>query len=237
MNMFLARVESDARVWLEGEEARHCFKVFRHQPGDEVLATDGMGHAYRASILSASADKVALHILETLPGYGEPPVHIHLAFSPLRLTDRQEWLIEKAVELGVSQITPVYWQHTDKYRATVKVPRLENIIRAATKQSMRSRIPVLHPNCDGGYFLEQINTAEATCLLAQADQPLPIMQAGWKPEKPIILAIGPEGDFTQEEIARALEKGWQGVHLGNLRLRAETAAVFSMSALKLKAGF
>ncbi len=237
MNMFLTRVESPQRAWLEGEEARHCFKVFRHQPGDEVLATDGQGQAYRASILSASADKVALQILETLPGYGEPPVHIHLAFSPLRLADRQEWLVEKAVELGASQLTPIYWQHTDKYKATVKVPRLENIIRAATKQSMRSRIPALNPAVAADVFLQQINPAAATCLLAQADQPLPIMQAGWKPEKPIILAIGPEGDFSQAEIDLALAKGWQGVHLGQLRLRAETAAVFAMSALKLGAGY
>ncbi|MDP5169735.1 MAG: 16S rRNA (uracil(1498)-N(3))-methyltransferase [Bacteroidia bacterium] len=239
MNIFLAKILDPSRALLHEEEARHCIKVLRHQIGDTIRIIDGAGNAYSARIMQESKLGVELQILEAFPGYGEPGVHIRLVFSPLRLKDRLEWMIEKGVELGVSSFQPVHCARTDKYKSTIKQERLETIILAATKQCLRSRVPVLEPQLSWKQLLAAKIPQLETALIAQVDAPAGIMgyQAELESASQINLAIGPEGDFTEEEMRQAVAQGWVEVNLGHQRLRSETAGLYGLSVLKMIKGF
>ncbi|MEL7534622.1 MAG: RsmE family RNA methyltransferase, partial [Bacteroidota bacterium] len=145
MQIFLLERVNSQTGWLGATETKHCIKVLRHQNGDQIMCIDGQGTAYQAKIKQSSKEETELHILEAIPQWGEHDINIRLAVSPLRLKDRFEFLIEKAVELGVSEIFPISCKRTDKYQAKFKAARLQTQILAATKQTKRSQVATLHP--------------------------------------------------------------------------------------------
>ncbi len=239
MQLFLAHIPDPLQASLQAEEARHCVKVLRHQVGDEIMVMDGCGMAYRAEISAMEKMAVNLRLLEAFPEYGEAPVRMTLVFSPLRLKDRLEWLVEKAVELGVSRLIPVHCHHTDKYKSSIKKERLETLILTATKQCLRSRIPVLEDTMSWGRLMKSGLPEQGLAYLAQAEgeKALSSFAKDIQAATEMCLAIGPEGDFSSIEIEEAMAGGWQRVHLGTQRLRSETAAMFGLSVFKMIKGF
>lgn len=222
---------------LGATETRHCMKVLRHQIGDQIFCIDGQGTGYQTRILSYEQQQTKLEIQEVLPNWGEHDTHLRLIVSPLRLKDRFEWLIEKAVELGVTEIFPVQCRRTDKHKAKFKPTRLETLILTATKQCKRSRIPTLHPLQTLNDFLSEEQSGLSYLAFCEAENLLQSHAAAIRAAPTLNLLIGPEGDFTEAEVEWAESHGFQQISLGEARLRTETAGLYALSVVKMLKGW
>lgn len=233
MQVFWVNVGPDGQAWLDENETRHCQKVLRHQVGDEVHTIDGKGNYHLARILGYGQRQTQLQILETQVDWGEHGGEITLGVSPLRLKDRFEWLIEKAVELGVNAIVPLRCARTDPYKARFKPDRLHTLMIVALKQCKRSRLPQLHPLVDYRDWVATLSpTSPSFIAHCEAQAPFfPLLTDLPSPPR-LHLLIGPEGDFTPEEVQLAEQRGVHSVALGYNRLRTETAALHALSLIK-----
>lgn len=218
---------------LDEEETRHVVKVLRANIGDECALTDGKGHLYEGVI--HSLDKRTC-TLETKLARTDalPSRRVHLVVAPTKATDRFEWMLEKAMELGVESIWPVITERSERTRE--KPDRWMRILVAALKQSQQTRLPELQPLQPLSQAIEALNHMPgfiAHCLPAfhKTGKPHLIELAGSHAEAWV--AIGPEGDFTPEEIERALAAGAQEVGLGENRLRTETAGIAAVHSFHL----
>lgn len=234
MNLFFIHVDND-KAWLDGEEARHCVKVLRLGRGDAIAGTDGCGNFIEGMIRDLKKDYVEIEITSKKPNYGEKPQNIHLAVSLLHKPDRLEWLFEKSVELGVTSIHPFISKNTVK--TGFRKDRMEKILVSALKQSFRSKMPTLD---EPESFEDLLDSADSELkIICKMDAEIPIsgLSEKIKNAASVFLLIGPEGDFTPEEIERAISKGFIPVHLGANRLRTETAAIHCLSSVKFLMGY
>ena len=152
------------------------------------------------------------------------PYGLHLAISPTKLNDRFEWFLEKATEIGITQITPILCQHSE--RKIIKPLRYQKIILSAAKQSLKYHFPVLHPMCSFKGFLEKQEDAPHQKLITHCQGiEKKSLKSQINPKGNHIILVGPEGDFSSEEITLATSMGYTGVSLGENRLRTETAAI------------
>ncbi|MBK9453509.1 MAG: 16S rRNA (uracil(1498)-N(3))-methyltransferase [Bacteroidetes bacterium] len=215
---------------LSGEEAHHCIKVMRKKVGEDIVAIDGQGHMLVCRITALGKDSLEMRIVERHTGWGEKEQQIALLISPLHKPDRFEWLMEKSVELGVTDIYPYVGKHTVK--TGIRKDRMERIMIAALKQCMRSKLPTIH---ESESLKKTILAVKGDIkLIAHADlgKPLQTLGCNWEAAKSVVILIGPEGDFSQEELDDALSKGFLGVSLGKNRLRSETAAIHLLGLVK-----
>jgi len=214
-------------IQLQGEEARHCAKVLRMQMGEAIQVFDGMGNLHTATIQQISKQHVQAHITETQQT-PPAPYQIHLAIAPTKNISRLEWCIEKCCELGISSITPLLCQRSE--RKVIKPERLQKIILAATKQSQKTYLPKLHELVSVKKYLQQPFTgSQHICHCAYETNP-PLAKT-YQPSSDIHIMIGPEGDFHEEEVQAALASGFQSTGLGKERLRTETAGVYAISVI------
>ena len=231
--------ETDGKVCrLDRDEAAHCVKVLRHRAGDEVCVIDGHGTMYRCSILDDSPNSCCASVLEAVPGWGCHPYELEMAVCPTKNNDRFEWFVEKAVEVGVDRICPVIGDRSE--RKVYKTDRAGKIALSAAKQSLKSTIPAIDEPCSVKEFIRSHSGDTDTlrliayCFEDETHPRRSIVAAlrEWTGDK-IAVLIGPEGDFSKEEAALALENGFIPVHLGDSRLRTETAAVTAVEAVYL----
>ena len=234
MQLFLATPAAADTLVLQAEEAHHALHVLRHRVGDTLHCVDGAGTYFRARITAVRKDEATLEVLETPPEWGEPAQPVGLVVSLLKNRDRFEWLLEKAVELGVTHIWPVLCHRTE--RSAWKAERAHRILAAGLKQNLRSRLPHVPEPAPLAQVLQApllINTFQVRlfphCGGATRTVPEmgPVLAA-----QPAVFCIGPEGDFTPEEVALAQAGGFQELSLGHTRLRAETAALYCLAANK-----
>jgi 16S rRNA (uracil1498-N3)-methyltransferase len=212
---------------LPEEESKHACRVLRLSNGDSLEIINGRGDLLTATITDAHAKHCVVHIENVL--HEEPEsFSIHIGIAPTKNIDRLEWFVEKATEIGVHAITPVFGENSE--RRQLKPERLEKIIVAATKQSMRLHAPVLHPAQKVSDFLKS-NPGQ---YIAHCDSGKPRIELHTlRPQqKEITLLIGPEGDFSANEITLAQQNEYTAVSLGNTRLRTETAGVYAVTVLK-----
>lgn len=222
--------EFDSTITFPKEESRHIVKVLRKNAGDTLMVTNGNGFLFTTEITSASPQKCIAKV-NKVEKEAISPYHLHLLVAPTKMNDRYEWFLEKATEIGVQEITPVICGNSE--RKVIKPERFEKVIQSAMKQSLHYRKPILNEainfqdlinlNIEGKKFIAHCEEGKERIALRNR------IQAG---EKYRIL-IGPEGDFTSEEIDLATEKGWQPVSLGNSRLRTETAAIVACHTVAL----
>lgn len=209
---------------LPEEESGHCVQVLRRTVGDEILVTDGVGQLYHCVVTNPHRKhcEVRIESVETPEPLHEG--HIHIGIAPTKNIDRTEWSIEKCVEMGVDEITLLLCDHSE--RKTVNIDRLQKILVSAAKQSLKTRFPVLHP------------LTKMTDLQIEGDRFIAHCIEGYKASEnkgalkgqivrghSTTVLIGPEGDFSPEEVNWALANGYQPVSLGAARLRTETAAI------------
>lgn len=212
----------------EEEEGRHLSTVLRKKPGDLLHITDGKGFIYAAELTDAGKRQVLARILSSTAVAPARP-RLHLAIAPTKQMERFEWLLEKITEIGVDEITPLLCTRSE--RDQVRLDRLDKILVSAMKQSLRAWLPILHPLTRFQDLVKK--TGEAQKRLAWcADEPLPHLKTTLAPDADILVAIGPEGDFTPQEVQLALSNGFQGVGLGSARLRTETAGVLAVSVAR-----
>jgi 16S rRNA (uracil1498-N3)-methyltransferase len=224
--MHLFYQPDSTRHFLEDEEARHCAKVLRVRRGDEIEVTDGHGTLIRATVQEVGAKQVFFKIGETqqitLPEY-----RIHMAICPTRKSERNEWMVEKMTELGVHKIQFIVSEHT--HRETIgrvlNFERLHKIALSAMKQSQQYTLPELTIFSNLEDYLSQVRVPDRyIAYVAPENSPLHLLQQV-SSHRPVEILIGPEGDFSKDEIEASLARGFKPVSLGPNRLRTETAAV------------
>jgi 16S rRNA (uracil1498-N3)-methyltransferase len=215
-------------AFLEAEEARHCTQVLRMREGEELALVDGKGGFYQGVLSAIGKRECRVTITSDEQDFGKRPFRVHIAVAPTKNMSRWEWMLEKATEIGVDQVTPLLSKRSE--RAHVRHDRLEKIAVSAMKQCMQAYLPLISEPMD---FEELVTRA------AYPQQFIPHCLPGEKthlsqncePGKDVLILIGPEGDFTPEEIELALSHDFQPVSLGPTRLRTETAGLVALAAV------
>lgn len=220
-------IHTDSYV-LSEEESRHCTRVLRLQQGDTVYLVDGLGGLYTAIIQDANQKKCLLQIICKQQEYNKLPYVSHIAVAPTKNMDRLEWFVEKAVEIGISEITFLLCEHSE--RRQLRLDRLEKIAVSAMKQSQKGYLPLLHNLTPFRQFVQRCNP-EHTFIAHLEEDATKSIKDYYKPGKPHCILIGPEGDFSQQEIELAYKAGIRPVTLGSSRLRTETAALVACHTL------
>lgn len=211
---------------LDEEEARHALRVMRLDTGDTICVTDGRGNLYTCRIIEADRRRSLLTVQpESVDhGAGVLPYRLTMAVAPTKNIDRFEWFLEKATEVGVSEIIPLECARSE--RRTIKPERCQKVIAAAMKQSLKCLCPQLHPLTTVERVLEMPFAGRrfiAHCDPSAGERRF--LGSLLRPGEDAVVLIGPEGDFSPEEIASALARGFEPVTLGSQRLRTETAAI------------
>ena len=222
-------------IELPEEEAQHAVRVLRMGSGDEMMLMDGKGTFYRAIITEATKKRCLYRIEEALPQPRQWQPHLHLAVAPTKNMDRMEWLAEKATEIGFDELTFLKCRWSE--RTTIKTERIEKILVSAMKQSHKAWKPVLNEITDFNAFLKNVQKKNAKKYICHCHDDEfgenPHLKDGIERGKDTIILIGPEGDFSVEEVKAALSQGFQSVSLGKSRLRTETAALVAVHLMNL----
>jgi 16S rRNA (uracil1498-N3)-methyltransferase len=193
----------------------------RKKTGDILLVTNGLGFLFRTEITLASDSKCSVKIVSSERSE-QPEYQLHLAVAPTKMNDRYEWFLEKATEMGIAEITPLICDHSE--RKTVKTDRFEKIIQSAMKQSLQYYLPKLNEPIAFKDFMKI--KPDGQKLIAHCEETgRKLLKSVVKPKENATILIGPEGDFSPNEIKTAIENGYIPVTLGTTRLRTETAAV------------
>lgn len=215
---------------LPADESNHCVKVLRKKEGDEVYITDGKGHFYDAEIVAAHPKHCHIHITNTIAPAKGWNGYLQIAFAPTKNMDRVEWFAEKATEIGIDHLTPLLCRYSE--RKEIKLPRIEKILVSAMKQSQKALLPELDEMIRFADFVKQPFDGQkfiAHCY--PSDKKL--LKEAYTPDKNALILIGPEGDFSEEEVALAIKEGFIPISLGESRLRAETAALVACHTFQL----
>lgn len=216
-------------ILLSAEESKHCIRVLRHKAGDIIHVIDGKGNSFETEIIDDNPQKCAVKILSKKQIASSKKYHLHIAISPTKNADRIEWMLEKCTELGVSEFSFIICKRTEK--TGIKTERFKKIAESAVKQSMQALLPVIHEVQNFKDFISKNRNHEhkyiAHCLEKEKTKLKDVLL-----HDTALLLIGPEGDFTEDEINVALENGFIPLSLGNTRLRTETAGLFAAAAFK-----
>lgn len=227
MNIFYAKPYDHDMLIMDEQESRHCVKVLRTRIGDKVHAVDGSGGFYEAELIADNPKECRLSVLSRTEDYHPLPYDLHIGIAPTKSIDRFEWFLEKATEIGITSITPLLCERSE--RKVLRLDRLEKVIISAMKQSIKAYKPILNQPIALNSWLGQ-DDAEAS-LIAHCDEGTKDELWHMKLPGSIKLAIGPEGDFSRSEIDLAIENGFSAISLGTYRLRTETAGIIACSAV------
>jgi 16S rRNA (uracil1498-N3)-methyltransferase len=224
----LAALPPGQTVRLDAEESRHCVRVLRLRPGHQLQFTDGAGTWAEAALALADPRGCQVRLLRVEARPPERPYRLHLAIAPTKNPDRMEWLVEKATEVGVDQISFLYTQHTE--REHFNLDRMHKKAVAALKQSQRAWLPRLAGPLPLAQFWPTVGAAAKFIAYVDPANPVTLFGAA-EPGKHYCVLVGPEGDFAPAELAQAQAEGFRPVSLGSSRLRTETAGLVACQIL------
>ena len=224
MQLFYAADFTAPEYMLSEEESRHAVKVLRLVEGDTLHITDGRGSLYRCEVVSAHQKHCLVRVVEHFEHFEKLPYRLTMAVAPTKNIDRYEWFLEKATEIGVAEFVPLVSEHSE--RKVIKAEREEKVITAAVKQSLKAYHPhlaeltpfaeVVARNFTGRKFI-------AHC--GEAVREKRYLASTLRKGEDLLILIGPEGDFSPEEVRLAVANGFEEITLGTQRFRTETAAV------------
>lgn len=226
MQLFYASEIYDTYVVLSEDESRHCIKVLRKSTGDRVEVIDGKGNLFEGVLEIENKNKPAKVYFQSKK-YHEPEVFksgFHLAIAPTKNADRMEWLLEKAIEMGLGSITFIQCEHNE--RSNLRKDRLEKIAISALKQSLQYWLPSISMGISFKDYLDQIPT-NTNAYIAHCQEGTKLEFGSEPINNPCYMLIGPEGDFSTAEITLALDRDLKPVSLGKSRLRTETAGLYA----------
>jgi 16S rRNA (uracil1498-N3)-methyltransferase len=229
LNVFYQPEIANGIRYLDSEESRHCAKVLRKKTGDAIQITDGRGSLYKATLTDSRPDKCTYKI-DSSEKEGTRPFNIHIAIAPTKNPDRTEWFVEKAIEIGIDEISFLLCDNSE--RAALKTDRLEKLAISAMKQSLRFTLAKINHMV---LLQDFVTITQATSkFIAYVDQTNPDHLLRQAPAKSnYVVLIGPEGDFSKKELDLAIEHGYKKVSLGPNRLRTETAGLAACHILNL----
>ncbi len=235
MQLFYAPNINPPHYTLSEEESKHAIRVLRLSHGAAISITDGAGRLFSCRVVDPSPKRCTVEVVSTIDCFEPLAYHLTMCVAPTKSIERFEWFLEKATEIGVSEIYTLLSSHCE--RKTIKFEREQKVITSAMKQSLKAFHPVLHDVTplreilarpfDGDRYIAHCGaplSAEGKAYLGD------VVQAGSKVE----ILIGPEGDFSPEEVSAALEHGYREITLGSQRLRTETAAVMAVAVVATK---
>jgi 16S rRNA (uracil1498-N3)-methyltransferase len=220
--------ELSERIVMEGDEAGHLIRVLRKQKGDIIQITDGKGKGFNAEIIAVTKKEAELVLTNEIIRNYELKTKVHLAVAPTKNNDRYEWMIEKATELGVAEITPVICERSE--RKNCNLERLQKSALAAMKQCGRFVLPKINE----AVRLKDFSFSDSLNLVAHCENQSKKELTEIKKNDSVSVFIGPEGDFSPSEIELLISKNGIPVSLGESRLRTETAAVYAMSFFRFR---
>ncbi len=228
MNLFYTPDIEGEYYTLSPEESKHCVRVLRMEAGEPVVLVDGRGNWCEGVIDRADAKGCRVRIVKTVADYGRRSFRLHLAVAPTKNTDRIEWMLEKCTEMGIDEITLLNTEHSE--RKTVKEERLEKVIIAAMKQSLKSFLPKLNPMVS---FKEFVAACSESCKFITHchEGEKKRLDEIYIPGEDVVILVGPEGDFSIGEVELAERAGFLPVTLGTSRLRTETAGIVACHSI------
>lgn len=230
MQIFYVPNISGAEVLLDETESKHAIRVLRLEKGEKVRLIDGKGGFYLAEIAEANPKKCKLAIFEFERNFGKRNFHLHIAIAPTKNNERLEWFLEKATEIGIGEITPLITERSE--RKSVNPERLEKILISAMKQSVKAFLPKLNNPQSFKELVKQPFDGKKFIAYIEEKQTVHLKNGIGKNDNVLVL-IGPEGDFSPDEVKLALQNGFQPVSLGESRLRTETAGVVACHIVNL----
>ena len=222
--------ESDIQFTFDKIESKHIVRVLRKKEGDILYLTNGKGFLFTAEVSIASDKNCIVNILNTEEKKKPWQYHLHIIIAPTKNNDRFEWFLEKATEIGIDEITPIICDHSE--RKVLKIERMQKIIESASKQSLKHHFPILNEVTTFKNFISKDINGQLFIAHCEA-QEKKSLQSQINTTKKITILIGPEGDFSLEEIKTALSKNYLPISLGEGRLRTETAGVVAAHTVSL----
>lgn len=220
----------EEKIKLNTAESRHITKVLRKKEGDVLNFTDGKGFLYKAKIIDLNNKNCIVKVINRNQNKKQHNYYLHIAIAPTKNLDRFEWFLEKSTEIGIDEITPIICNNSE--RKVIKTQRSKRILLSAMKQSLKYHLPKINESISLNEFLKKdIDGAKyiAHCKKINRNQ----LEKERKKKKTLIL-IGPEGDFTNEEINLALQNNFKSISLGKSRLRTETAGIIATHIINIK---
>lgn len=230
MHLFYTPDLNNTIYTLNEQESKHCIKVLRLNINDIISLIDGKGNFYTAKITDPNPKKCKVEITGTKKEFGKRNHYLHIAIAPTKNTERFEWFLEKATEIGINEITPIFCEHSE--RKTIKPERLEKILIAAVKQSIKAYKPKLNELIHYNKFINKPFDGEKYIAHCTENQKL-LLKNCYTAGHDVLILIGPEGDFSNEEIHCAKQNGFNEISLGESRLRTETAGVVACHTINL----
>lgn len=216
---------------LPESDSQHCIRVLRYSEGDIIDVVDGTGFLYRCRIVDAHPKRTMVEIIERQSVALPWSAHITIAVAPTKHIDRMEWLVEKLVEIGVNRIIPLKCRFSE--RKEIKEERLQKIAVSAMKQSLKAVLPDITPMMPFNQAICRIGGDQRFIAYCSDEFPKKLLSAEYIPRRDVAILIGPEGDFSPEEIKAAVDTGFCPVTLGDTRLRTETAALYSCATFHI----
>jgi 16S rRNA (uracil1498-N3)-methyltransferase len=231
MHIFYQPKVGVGNYYLEEEESRHAVKVLRMKDGNQMQVVDGKGIYYTSLITRADPKKCEFNIIKIYKENPDKKHYIHLAIAPTKNNDRMEWLVEKTVELGIDEISFINCQRSE--RKDINAGRIEKKAVSAMKQSLKASLPQINSTISFSQFIIE-KAAQEQKFIAYVDEQIPHhLKNAAASGKQYCILVGPEGDFSPEEISLAQEEGFIPVSLGKSRLRTETAGMAACLVLNL----
>lgn len=230
MHIFYTPELSGKTYTLDETESKHCVRVLRLEKGDEITLVDGRGGFFTAEIADPNPKRCAVNVIKSELNFGLRIFHVHVAIAPTKNMERIEWFLEKATEIGINRVTPLLCRHSE--RKEIKHDRLEKVMIAAMKQSLKAYLPQLDPLTKFTDFIRQPFDGQKFIAHCE-EQHRELLKNTMNPRGNYLILIGPEGDFSPEEIEMAIASGFLPVSLGDSRLRTETAGVVACHTFNL----
>jgi 16S rRNA (uracil1498-N3)-methyltransferase len=216
---------------LPEEESQHCMRVLRLGEGEEITLTDGKGFLYQAVLTETHPKHCRIRVTKK---WEQAPLwnfYLHIAVAPTKNMERMEWFVEKATEIGINEITCLRCDHSE--RREIKLPRLNKIAVNAMKQSQKTILPLINEMIDFRDFVSSAFTEGYKMIGHCREGQKQLIKEVYKPGRNALLLIGPEGDFSNEEVQAASDAGFSPVSLGESRLRTETAALVACHTIQV----
>lgn len=241
MHLFYTPDITNDTYTLNEEESKHCVRVLRLNEGDKIQLIDGIGGFYEAEITDNNPKRCSVKIIEHKKEVGKRNWQLHIAIAPTKNMDRLEWFVEKATEMGIDEVSLIDCKNSE--RTIVKTERIQKVAISAIKQSLKAYLPKINEVVDYKKFIALTKDFKGEKFIAHC-HPSPLsfgegpgvrshIKKLYTPKQNALILIGPEGDFTIEEVKLALENGFKEISLGVSRLRTETAALYACGALNV----
>lgn len=230
MNVFYLPDAQLGTISFPEEESKHIVKVLRMKEGDRFCVTDGKGSLYDAELIDAHPKRAMADLSNQRQGYDIRDYKVSIAIAPTKLNERTEWFLEKSTEIGIDEVKLFSSYHSE--RRVANVERFKKIVVAAMKQSVKSKMPLIEEMVSFDKLVKQEYEGQKFIAWIDDDVKEQLCDLYKKGENALVL-IGPEGDFSKEEVALAKENGFVPVSLGEARLRTETAAVVACHTIQL----